>query len=144
MSRENKFKDILVKDSNSEIPYKLNIEELDKIFKKEVVNLFDEYENKICDFKNNKSKKNELKIKGIKLKIQNIFDLSKIIFEMFQKPVTSSLPLTKIVNQIFDENDSMQYLSEIEKNIDSNIEMIKKLKQKLQCQYRVKISQKYL
>ncbi|WP_338959528.1 hypothetical protein [Spiroplasma endosymbiont of Tiphia femorata] len=57
MSRENKFKDILVKDSNSEIPYKLNIEELDKIFKKEVVNLFDEYENKICDFKNNKSKK---------------------------------------------------------------------------------------
>ncbi|WP_342257247.1 hypothetical protein [Spiroplasma endosymbiont of Nomada ruficornis] len=132
MSRENKFKDILVKDSDSEIPYKLNIEELDKIFKKEVVNLFDEYENKICDFKNNKSKKNELKIKGIKLKIQNIFDLSKIIFEMFQKPVTSSLPLTKIVNQIFDENDSMQYLSEIEKNIDSNIEMIKKLKQKLQ------------
>ncbi|WP_339046644.1 hypothetical protein [Spiroplasma endosymbiont of Colias croceus] len=115
MSRENKFKDILVKDSNFEIPYKLNIEELDKIFKKEVVNLFDEYENKICDFKNNKSKKNELKIKGIKLKIQNIFDLSKIIFEMFQKPVTSSLPLTKIVNQIFDENDSMQYLSEIEK-----------------------------
>ncbi|WP_425382680.1 hypothetical protein [Spiroplasma endosymbiont of Melieria omissa] len=73
-----------------------------------------------------------MKIKGIKLKIQNIFDLSKIIFEMFQKPVTSSLPLTKIVNQIFDENDSMQYLSEIEKNIDSNIEMIKKLKQKLQ------------
>ncbi|MBP1525941.1 MAG: hypothetical protein H9Q65_05170 [Spiroplasma ixodetis] len=66
------------------------------------------------------------------LKIQNIFDLSKIIFEMFQKPVTSSLPLTKIVNQIFDENDSMQYLNEIEKNIDSNIEMIKKLKQKLQ------------
>ncbi|WP_342217719.1 hypothetical protein [Spiroplasma endosymbiont of Amphimallon solstitiale] len=132
MSRENRFKDILIKDSNSEIPYKLNIEELDKIFKKEVVNLFDEYENKICDFKNNKSKKNELKIKGIKLKIQNIFDLSKIIFEMFQKPVTSSLPLTKIVNQIFDENDSMQYLSEIEKNIDSNIEMIKKLKQKLQ------------
>ncbi|WP_338977691.1 hypothetical protein [Spiroplasma endosymbiont of Panzeria rudis] len=132
MSRENKFKDILVKDSNSEIPYKLNIEELDKIFKKEIVNLFDEYENKIYDFKNNKSKKNELKIKGIKLKIQNIFDLSKIIFEMFQKPVTSPLPLTKIVNQIFDENDSMQYLSEIEKNIDSNIEMIKKLKQKLQ------------
>ncbi|WP_338985841.1 hypothetical protein [Spiroplasma endosymbiont of Thecophora atra] len=132
MSRENKFKDILVKDSNSEIPYKLNIEELDKIFKKEIVNLFDEYENKIYDFKNNKSKKNELKIKGIKLKIQNIFDLSKIIFEMFQKPVTSPLPLTKIVNQIFNENDSMQYLSEIEKNIDSNIEMIKKLKQKLQ------------
>ncbi len=29
MSRENKFKDILVKDSNSEIPYKLNIEELE-------------------------------------------------------------------------------------------------------------------
>lgn len=132
IAREDRFKKILiVESSNSQLSYKLNIEALILIFKKEMVNLLYEYELKNDDMKKNKC---SLIIRGLRLKIKNIFDLSKIIFGMFEKSF-ELLPLTKITNAVFDESGSREYLNEVMRDIDDNIKILeesyKKINKKL-------------
>lgn len=137
VNRENKFKDVLIAVSNSDsskISYQLNFKRLNEILKVEFMNLLKQYQLLISEVKNNNRIIN-IEIKGIKLKIQNILDLSKIIFDFFQKPV-EFLPLTKIVNNVINKNQAKNQLVKIEedikKNIDNNINIIEKLNDKFQ------------
>ncbi len=131
ITRENRFNKILiiVKSSNSQLSYKLNIKALILIFKQEMVNLLYEYQLETFLFKK-KSSSTNLKIKALRLKIQNIFDLSKIIFDIFEQSF-QLLPLTKVTNDIFDESDSKDRLKEVIKEIDNNIKILEESNEKL-------------
>lgn len=116
VAKDSRFKNVLITvNNNDDISYQLNIKEVHNFFKMEIINLLNEYQAKIFQVKKNKTRSIQIKIKGIKLKIQNILDLSKIVLKIFHKPV-EFLPLTKLINELFYDVGIINYLNEIEKS----------------------------
>lgn len=134
ISRENKFQDVLVViEGGSSTKYMLNLKKIILILKIELLNLFEEYHSHFLKFKKNKDKMLGFQIKAIKLKIQNILDLSNHLFNVLWKPV-EHLPLTKITNKVLSNSTNTNeqgILSEFSENIDNNIAMIKKIEAKI-------------